>query len=199
MKVVLFGAGGRTGGRIAAALLKQGHEVVSVVRPGSTAKMQGDRAEVDLGDAAQVRAVAQGADAVVSALASGKGNPACSRVAEALLTMDGLRFVTVGGAGVDGPGDAKGLPDRMIGAIMRLTVGEMLADRQRENDLLQGSGLKWTMLRAPRLTEKPGTEMWRVTYDKPAATQISRDDLAAAVVAMLGDAATHGRAPFVSA
>lgn len=198
MRIVLFGAAGRSGGRIARRLIDAGHEVTAVVRSGSAATPPGRRVEVDLSDADGIRALAQDGDCVVSALASGRGNPAASTLARALVPLEGVRFVTIGGAGVDSPGDAKGLPDRLVGAIMRLTVREMLADRQAEHDLLAGSGLRWTMLRPPRLTEAAGTGCWRLRYDKPAATQIARDDLAAAVVAVMDDATTEGRAPFVS-
>jgi putative NADH-flavin reductase len=199
MHILVFGAGGRSGGRIAQRLLDAGHTVTAAVRPGNRAQPPGNRAEIDLADAEGVRAHAARADAVVSALASGRGNPAASTLARALLPLDGLRFVTIGGAGVDAPGDAKGLADRAIGAIMRLTVGEMLADRQAEHDLLVPSRLRWTMLRPPRLTEKPGRGQWRLTHDAPATAQIARDDLAAATVAVLADPSTEGRAPFVSA
>jgi len=199
MHILLFGAGGRTGTRIAKRLLAAGHDVTSAVRPASAATPPGHRVEIDLSDAATIRAAASGADAVISALSLGKGNPAASTLARALLPLDGIRFVTIGGAGVDSPGDAKGLADRIVGGIMRLTVGEMLADRQAEHDMLRDSPLRWTMLRPPRLTAKPGTGRWRLTHDKPATAQISRDDLAAAAVVVLSDTATEGRAPFVSA
>ena len=203
MDVVLFGAAGRTGRRIAARLEAAGHRVRPVVRPGRADAMPGRRGpnvvELELSDVQAVRDLARGADAVDSALASGKGNPAASRLAEALLPLEGLRFVSVGGAAVDAPGDAKRFADRAIGGLMRLVAGEMLADRQREFDLLSDSALRWTMLRPPRLTDAPGTGRWRMTHDRPATAQIPRDDVAAASVAVLTDPATEGRAPFIAA
>jgi putative NADH-flavin reductase len=198
MQILVFGAGGRSGQRIARALLAAGHDVTAVLRPGSAATPPGRRLELALEETAAVRARAGAAEAVVSALASGRGNPAASRLARALLPLVGLRFVTIGGAGVDSPGDAKRVADRLVGAVMRVVAGEMLADRQAEHDMLRGSALRWTMLRPPRLTERPGTGRWWLTHDRPAAAEIARDDLAAAVVAVLSDAATEGRAPFVS-
>jgi putative NADH-flavin reductase len=203
MDIMLFGAAGRTGRRIAKRLGAAGHRVTAVVRPGRKDAMAGTPVaaivEIDLTDTKALRELARGRDAVVTALASGKGNPAASRLAEALLPIDDLRFVSVGGAAVDAPGDAKGAGDRVVGGLMRLVAGAMLADRQREFDLIGGSGLRWTMLRPPRLTDGSGTGRWRLTDDRPASTQIPRDDLAAAAVAVLTDPATEGRAPFVSA
>jgi uncharacterized protein YbjT (DUF2867 family) len=119
MDIMLFGAAGRTGRRIAERLEAAGHRVTAVVRPGRKDAMAGTPVaaivEIDLTDAKALRELARGRDAVVTALASGKGNPAASRLAEALLPLDDLRFVSVGGAAVDAPGDAKGAGDRVVG------------------------------------------------------------------------------------
>ena len=197
MHVLLFGGTGRTGKLIAQCLLAAGHAVTAAGRrdpqiPGIPYR------QVDLSDAEDVIKAAQGVDAVVSALASAKGNPVCSGVARALTGQDGLRFVTIGGAGVDMSGDQKGLSDRLIGWVMRRVVPEMLADRQAEFDILQQSRLRWTMLRPPRLTDKHAKGVVKISFDRPASAAISRADLAQAVVDTLTDDTLVSRAPFVA-
>lgn len=197
MHVLVLGGSGRTGRLIATRLLAQGHRVTLAGRrdpvlPGAAFR------PTDLSDPAALRALAEGVEAVASALASGPANPVCSGVARALAGQAGLRFVSVAGAAVDAPGDAKGVSDRAIGWIMRRVAGPMLADRQTELGVLQDSRLRWTMLRPPRLTDAAGTGRWRLTQDRPASSAIARADLAAAVCAVLPDAALAGRAPFVA-
>ncbi|MFN4274636.1 MAG: NAD(P)H-binding protein, partial [Aliihoeflea sp.] len=80
----------------------------------------------------------------------------------------------------------------------RRVVPDMLADRQRELAILQSSRLRWTMLRPPRLTDKPAAGQLRITFDLPASTAISRTDLARAVADALTDDTLIGRAPFVA-
>ncbi len=109
-----------------------------------------------------------------------------------------LRYVVIGGAGVDVPGDRKGIADKAVGVIMTLVVGRMLADRTRELALLEGSDLPWTFLRPPRLTDRPATGRWRFSFDRPAAMEIAREDLAGAAVETLGRDDLVGRAPFVA-
>lgn len=197
MKILVLGATGRTGRLIVEAAEAAGHEVTVATRaphgPEGVTSVP-----LDLRDAERIRAAAGRAEAVISALASGRGNPACSTLARALLPMEGLRFVSIGGAGVDAPGDAKAMPDRIVGWVMRRIVGEMLADRQAEHDMLAGSALRWTMLRPPRLTDAPGQGGYRLTHETPAGTAIARRDLAQAAVDVLSDADTWGRAPFVA-
>ena len=71
MKIVLFGATGNIGQRIAKEALSRGHEVVGVVRDPE--KVQSPDARVtlvkgDATDAASVAKVARGMDAIVSAI-----------------------------------------------------------------------------------------------------------------------------------
>lgn len=155
----------------------------------------------DISQPAVLRPVLAGVDGIIAALASSNTDAVCSAATAALVAASdwrSLRYVTIGGAAVDAPGDAKGLPDRFIGGIMRLVVGRMLADRQRELGLLRDSHLRWTMLRPPRLTQAAGTGQWRLTHDRPAGTDIARADLAAAAIAVLFDDSVIGKAPFVA-
>jgi len=198
MHILVLGATGRTGKRIAQNLVSAGHTVTSAGRRDPQITGVTFR-KVDLADTNALRDIAGESDGVVSALASGKGNPVCSNVARAVSGMNGLRFITIGGAGVDVAGDQKALPDRIVGWIMRRVVPAMLADRQAELAVLQNSRVRWTMLRPPRLTDKAASGTVRITFDTPASSAISRADLARGAVDALGDDALIGRAPFVAA
>jgi uncharacterized protein YbjT (DUF2867 family) len=198
MRIAVFGAAGRTGRLTCQALLAAGHEVHAVTR--REVDVPGTRRVLDATDAAAVRALAGEVDGVVNAMTSGKGNPSGSGLAGALKGREGLRYVTLAGAAVDAPGDGKGVPDKAISWIARKVSGEVVLDRQRELDLLVagGHGLRWTMLRPPRLTDKDPRGTWRLTTDKPASTQIARADLAGALAEAVTGERHLGRAPFVS-
>ncbi len=198
MRIAIFGAAGRSGRQVCEALAARGHTLHPVTRRPAP-DLPGTIETVDPTDAAAVRALASRCDAVVNVMASGKGNPAGSRLAAAL-TETSVRYVTVGGGAVDAPGDAKGVPDRIVSFLARSLTGAVVTDRQDELDLLlaRSEGLRWTMLRPPRLTDKPAKGDYRLTFDKPASTQISRADLARAVADLVESADHAGKAPFVS-
>lgn len=110
MKIVLFGATGNIGQRIAREALERGHDVVGVVRDPTQSQAPDPRVRLvqgDATDAASVASVAQGADAVVSAISPRPGTtgsaPSLSAAARALiagLKQAGVkRLVIVGGAG----------------------------------------------------------------------------------------------------
>ena len=199
MRIAIFGAAGRTGRHVCDTLAARGHDLIPVTRrpaPGLPGKPE----SVDPTDAAAVAALAGRCDAVVNAMASGKGNPAGSRLAAGLLERQGLRYVSVGGGAVDAPGDAKGVPDRVVSWLARTMTGAVVTDRQDELDLLvaDGGGIAWTMLRPPRLTDKEARGAYRLAFDKPASTQIARADLARAVADLVESGEHVARAPFVS-
>ena len=66
--------------------------------------------------------------------------------------------------------------------------------------MLKASRLEWTVVRGPRLTEKPGTVTYRVGWvGVDASTQISRDDLADFILTQVKDRTFIGQMPFISA
>ena len=197
MKVAVFGARGRTGQRVVEELRRAGHEVVAASRRGDP--VQGATAAAANPVTGEgVEQAVDGCDAVVNAMASGKGNPACSGLARSLSEREGLRYVTVAGAAVDVPGDRKGLADKAISWISRKVAKEVVLDRQEEMRVLQGSRLRWTMLRPPRLVDGEPKGEVKLSFERPQTIQITRADLARKVVEALGDDSLVGRAPFVS-
>lgn len=107
MNVLLFGATGTIGSHIATEALNRGHNVTGVTRRGKGQGSPDPRLKVVAGDvtsAGDVARLAQGQDAVASAVRAPADNPKML-VAAARALVDGLRqagvkrLVIVGGAG----------------------------------------------------------------------------------------------------
>lgn len=199
MKIVLFGATGHIGQRVAAEALSRGHEVVGVVRDPDKVASPDPRVTLvqgDATDASSVAKVARGADAIVSAIsprpnARGRGAPSLAAAARAL--MEGARaagvrrLISVGGAGSleVAPGvrlmDAPGFPDAYKGEA-REGLESLEAFRA------DGAGLDWTYLSpAAEIGPGPRTGVYRTTGDQFLAdaaghSRISYDDYAVALV-----------------
>src|SRR5512132_3018347 len=155
MKIVLFGATGNVGRRIAAEAVRRGHEVVGVVRDPEAVQSPDPRVTLVRGDATDADSVARvvrGADAVVSAIsprpnARGRSAPSLAAASRALIAgakQAGVkRLVVVGGAGSleVAPGvrlmDAPGFPDAYKGEARE---GAESLDVFRA----EGAGLDWT-------------------------------------------------------
>lgn len=197
-RLVILGATGRTGQEVVRAAKAAGHQVWG---HGRRAVEGADRSLGGPFDGAELAESVAEADAVLSCLASTNSDPVCSTATRAVLAVaraTPLRVLTIAGAGVDRPEDRKGVGDKAIGLIMRLTVGRMLADRQAETETLLASEARATVLRPPRLTSGAPTGRWTWSFDRPARSSIDRADLARAMLEALGREDLVGRAPFVA-
>jgi uncharacterized protein len=178
MKIVLFGATGNVGRRVAAEALSRGHEVVGVVRDPAAVAVLDPRVRFVKGDATKADSVAelvQGADAVVSAISprpNARGLAAPSLVENARAIIVGLRragvrrVLFVGGAGSleVAPGqqlvDQPGFPEAY--------KAEALEGREAlEVWRTEGEGLDWSFL-SPAAEIGPGerTGRYRTTADQ---------------------------------
>ena len=207
MTVGVLGATGRTGRLVVAELAGRGVPVRVLVRAGSVTGF-GPGVTVVTGQARDPRSLHElvsGADGVVSALGPRKGDRTLHRDVAPLLVaaMRGAgaaRFVGISGAGMDVPGDAKSLRNRLISAVMRRVAGSMVQDKAGEYAVWAASGLDWTLVRPPRLTDAPaGSRVEHAAHTSPRGTAIGRADLAAFVVDCVLQRAHVGEAPLVAA
>jgi putative NADH-flavin reductase len=200
MRVVVFGASGRTGRLVLDALKAAGHEVVAHGRTKPEG-WTGPFVQGLPGEAVPLAQALTGADAAISCLASNKGDGVCLNTTKGVIAHapQGLRYITLAGAAVDAPGDRKGFADKLARGVMGLILGPMLRERQAELEVLQASSLAWTMARPPNLSNGPKTGRVAITFDKPASARISRADLAVALADGLQRADFLRRAPFIAA
>lgn len=204
--IALFGATGRTGRRVLQRLFDAGYEVRALVRDPQ--KMQSSRATLVAGDVLDFSAVMDtvaGADVVLSLFGQVKGSPDTlqtdgTSLIVAAMKQHGLRrIVTLSGGGLRADDDEPKAADKAIRHLLRLLSGRVLADAEGHLDVLLESGLDWTVVRGPRLTEKPGTGHYRVGWvGVNSSTQISRDDLADFIVTQVDDPTYFHKMPFVS-
>lgn len=209
MNIVLFGATGQVGQRIAAEALRRGHRVVGVVRDPSRAQPPHPHVPLVQGDAtdpASVARVARGADAVISAVSPRPGTtgqaPRLADAARALIAgvrQAGVRrLIVVGGAGSleVAPGvallDTPGFPEAY----------KPEAEEGRESLAVyraQAEGLDWTFV-SPAVVIQPGerTGRYRTTVDALLADEqgnsvISYEDYAVALLDELENPRHAGR------
>ncbi|WP_263008698.1 NAD(P)-dependent oxidoreductase [Nonomuraea phyllanthi] len=144
-------------------------------------------------------AAVTGRDAVVSALGPrpGAGGPVCADGARAIIAAmraagsRRLVVVTASGHIVDeGDGPASRL---VVKPLLRRLLREGFADFARTDEIVRASGLQWTIMRPPRLTDG-GRRPYRTSIDRNVrgGITIARADLAHAILAALPDPAAIG-------
>ena len=120
-------------------------------------------------------------------------------IVDTMQTHDVERLVVAMGAGVSDPQDDPGLLDRIINLLLKLTARHVYEDMKRVADIVRNSDRAWTLVRAPMLTNDPGTGDVRVGYlGGDIGTRLSREDMAMFMVRQLEDETYIHKAPVIS-
>jgi len=192
MKVLVIGGTRGTGREVVAAAHAAGHELTLLARNAERISLPvtGVRIVVgDAGDADDLERAVAGQDAVVWTVGVGPTRRPVhlfSRSTQFLLAAMAKhrvrRLVCVTGIGA---GDSRGhggfLYDRIIQPLFMKTVYE---DKDRQEAMLRGSDLDWTIVRPGALTNGPATGLARALTDLSGVTagKVSRADVAAFIV-----------------
>ena len=195
MKLTVFGATGGIGRQLVRQAVDQGHTVTAVGRR----EFEADGAQVavvpDFADLDRLQAAVAGCDAALSTVgprtrADGAVASGVTKHVLAALTGAGVsRFEAVSAApvGPRPPGDAF-LDRRVLHPIVSRIFAANYADLEVMERDIAASGLTWTVVRPPRLTDRPRAE-YRIAIggNLTRARSVSRADVAHLMLALLTD------------
>ncbi|MQA08416.1 MAG: NAD(P)H-binding protein [Pseudonocardiaceae bacterium] len=207
MKLTIFAATGGIGRHIVEQAVAAGHDVTAVVRnpknlPGQPRVVTADLAAAD---PAVLESAVEGADAVLSGLGPrsssdvGVATRGTKAIVEAMTATGVPRVVVVSAAPVGTvPSPGRPAPPRhdpgdgffmrnLFSPLTKAVLREHYADLAVMEDVLHGSGLDWTTVRPPRLTDKALTGSYRRTYGQNLRRGflISRADVAHCMLRVL--------------
>jgi putative NADH-flavin reductase len=208
MNITIFGATGRTGRPLVRQALARGYEVTAFARTPSKLEVEDDALTLVQGDIREPDAVeraVQGADAVVSVLGP-TGNTEANvisqgmqHIIDAMKQHDVDRLVVSVGAGVGDPKDNPKLVNRLITLALKLVAGNVYRDMKAMAKRVRESGLAWTLVRAPMLTDEPGGSEIKVGYvGEKTGPRLSREDLATFMLDQVEDDTYLHDAPVIS-
>ncbi|MGW6930989.1 NAD(P)-dependent oxidoreductase [Lentzea sp. NPDC054927] len=184
MRVVVLGATGATGRHVVSAALRRGHHVVALVRAEKFAPAEGLDEVIwpGVADVPALTRALRGADVVISALGGAQSEPTT-------VCTDGIRsaITAMNTVGVDRliAVSAHGVLETHDKSLYSLAVWANVAERMRDKEtmerLITASGLKWTIVRPPKLSDHEAIGKYRTGTDLPIRlwSSIGRADLAA--------------------
>ncbi|MET2830955.1 NAD(P)-dependent oxidoreductase [Mesorhizobium shangrilense] len=162
--ILVLGATGPTGRHIVSQAVSRGYDVTLLVRsPEKAADMKG--AKIVVGDARDekvLRQAVKGRDAVISALGTPTSpfrevtllSTATRALVSAMKAERVSRLVAITGMGAgDSAGHGGFLFDKLI---FPLLLRKVYADKNRQEAIIKGSDLDWTIVRPSVLNNKPG-------------------------------------------
>ena len=189
-------------------LLGQNHQVVALARNPSKLDLSSDRLTIVQGsvlDPACVDRVIAGADAVISVLGPSTNQPTfevsqgMGHILAAMRKHNVRRIVLSAGAGVPDPGDRPGLFDRAIHILLQAKARNVYLDMLKTVDLVRQSGLDWTVIRVPMLTDGPQTGAVKVgMVGKGTGPRLARAALAAFLLKQVSSDQYIRKAPVIS-
>ena len=200
MKIIVFGPTGGTGMQVVEQALAAGHAVTAVARRPEAVTTKHPNLRVVKGDVlepASLTDVLKGAEAVVSALGSHSGrhptevySRGMKNIRAAMKAAGVRRVVALSAVPVSRP-EEKSFVDRylvhpLLGLFFKGSYDDL---RRMEADLRTVNDVNWTVLRPPRLSNKPAKRDDRMAVESQlkGAEDISRADLAAAMLKVIED------------
>ncbi|MYV54513.1 NAD(P)H-binding protein [Streptomyces sp. SID3212] len=194
--VVVLGATGATGQHVVSTALRRGHHTVALVRRTGTFAPRDGLEELVWPEVTDTSALTHalsrtltrtppGRSVVISALGGAAKGPTT-------VCTDGMRSTVAAmrTAGVDRliAVSAYGVLETHNASLYSKAVWAGVADRMRDKEtmepLITGSGLDWTIVRPPKLSDQDPTGNYRAGTDLPIRlwSSVGRADLAAFLV-----------------
>ncbi|TLZ75789.1 MAG: SDR family oxidoreductase [Methanobacteriota archaeon] len=208
MRIVLFGATGRTGHLLLQRALRLGHNVSAYVRDPARLEVKHDRLHVvrgDVLDPLSVHWAVAGADAVLSALGFSARRPppilsdGVRHILDGMETHRVRRIVVLSAAGA--LHERAGFFVGTVGlGLARLFLPGVYAEHRKMLETLQRRNLDWTAVRPVLLTDGPPTGRYRVvTEGIPRwGFRISRADVADFMIQQLTSDAFVRKMPAIA-
>ena len=197
MKLAILGATGGTGRELLQQALDRGHQVTAIVRHPDAVSMTHNRLRVVRGDVMQPDTLAPallGQDAVVSVVGKSSFRPmifyrqSARTITEQMRKAGVERLVCLTSVGV---------LDKPIGPwwylwLIKPLLKHIYADMRHMEQIIQASGLVWTIVRPSRLVDGKRRGHYRVglSDELAHADSISRADVADCLLAQL-DSKAH--------
>ncbi|MEP7358169.1 MAG: SDR family oxidoreductase [Anaerolineales bacterium] len=208
MNLTIFGATGKTGRLLVEQALAKGHTVTALARSPAKLAVRHDRLKIiqgDIRDSEKVTQAIAGADAVISVLGPTSNKPLLAvsqgmdNILAAMRQLGVRRLIQSAGAGVRDPKDQPTLVHAFFGGLVRLLSPNVVKDMEQVVEKVRGSGLDWTVVRVPMLTEDPATGRIREGYvGKDIGPRLSRDDMAGYLLRQVESNTYLGQAPAIS-
>lgn len=214
MQLTIFAATGGIGQHIMQQAIAHGNEVTAVVRNPDklTHPVTAIRCDLEHPDPQVLKTAIHGADAVLSALGptrraeDGITSRGTRAIVSAMQASGTRRLVIVSVAGIltmpspDRPDPPKRDPGQswsvrwILSPIAKIFLGRHYADVALTEDLLRRSGLDWTAVRVPLLTDTPHTGRYRTAVEQsvPAGKRIARADAADLMLRVIDQPETIG-------
>ena len=209
MKVVIFGANGKTGMLLVEQALAKGYQVFAYIRRPGSILIENPKLKIvvgNLNEPLKMKDTIRGADACISALGGGSLTKHSIEIMNGIKNIISImeivkvhRFIYLSSLGANESRYLIPQPLRFV--LTNIFLRVTLADHNANENNIMKSKLQWTIVRPGSLTDgqltgdlKHGTENTK----KKGSTSISRANVASFMIQQLTDTTYHQKAVWLS-
>jgi putative NADH-flavin reductase len=190
MNILIFGASGAIGTRLAQQAMEKGHHVTAFVRDPAKLKIAHPNLRIvkgELSDKPAIQYCVEGVDTVVSVLGpplvrNYEGMPLADGHQKIIAAMEATgvkRFITLATPSVKFEKDRRSIATVLPGIMAKLFFPKPYKEIVEIGNIVKNSDTYWTIVRIIAPNNKPATGNIKVSFgDKKLSFGISRDDIA---------------------
>jgi len=210
MKIVVFGANGRTGVHVVKFALRRGHTVRAFVRSSKQLKFDSQKVDVVEGNANNyhdIRAAVDSQDVIISVIGHrhrvdpGMQTRAMYHVLGASHHQAAAkRLISLSSMAVKFPGDKFSLAAKFMSLVNRIVDYTRVVDARDHAEVIRNSDIKWTILRVLKLSRgklKKSSDYKLKEHGRPKLL-VSRKTIASILIRLAEDESFIKKAPVVS-
>ncbi len=203
MKIVIFGAGGRTGIVTVFQALEKGYTVTAFTRQLSKITIEHRNLTIiqgDILDYEKVRSAVEGQEVVISTLGVEIRKPntvlsdGTKNIVRAMEETGVKRFICMSSAGILGNDGGFFFGKIMIPLMLR----NVFKDKVRQMDIVMNSKLDWVIIRPSGLTDSPKTGRYKIYDGSPGSWTVPRADVADFMLKLLTERKYDRQMPAIS-
>jgi putative NADH-flavin reductase len=209
MNVVVVGAAGGIGRDVVGQSLEAGHRVTAFLRDPGKLTLRHERLAIVRGDVLDGKAISSaivGHEAVVSAIGVRSRAPTTlysegARLMLAAMAAEGIRrYIGISASPLHPGKNDTFLMRALVKPLMCRILKDHYADLARMETIVRTSGLDWTIVAPPKLTNGPLTGRYResIAVDVCNGLSISRADVADYIVKHLAKATPEPAVTFIA-
>lgn len=205
-QIAVIGGTGKAGKYLVNELISRGYNIKVLLRDFNKLALKSPLIEKMKGDVRNyddVYSLLNGCSALISTLGQSGGEKPVFRVAtaniiRALNSRNINRYIAVTGLTLDTPSDKKSFRTKLLSKVVKLSFPAIIADKQKEYEILLGSNVEWTLVRLPFIKLKESLGSIKINLRDCPGNEISATDLANFLVNQLTDERFIKGTPFIS-
>jgi putative NADH-flavin reductase len=187
--IVVVGANGGIGRQTVMLALEYGHKVTAILRNPDHLAIKHANLNIVKGDIMNPKTLEkhfENADAIISAIGKSSFKPTTlysqgnKNILTAMQNVEASRVFFISASGLHVNPTHSLIVKLATKYILQKLLKNMYADLERMEEMIKSSNLNWTIMRPPRLTDKPVSGIYRVSINRllKNGLSISRADLA---------------------